>query len=180
MISSSIVWSIALAAALVNAADEPPSSTPLGSLYAYGTGIDGLPIIYSDGVAVLGWGVPSFADVATNVSFTQSNSSLTAQPNSTDLENEWSNSLLYIDTHPGGMSDVGFTTSSNTSYTTTGFDFWGRQLLWLGEDESAGVGRSFWASPMVGNDEFYKLFWNADNQAISDSVPVVIKRLPPP
>lgn len=86
MISSSIVWSIALAAAIVNAADEPPSSTPLGSLYAYGTGIDGLPIIYSDGelyptplacclsltpssgVAILGWGVPPFADVATNVS----------------------------------------------------------------------------------------------------------------
>lgn len=67
------------------AADVTPESTPVGSLYAYGSGLSGLPVIYSDGqtldstlenssslthspgVAVLGWGQPSIATIATNL-----------------------------------------------------------------------------------------------------------------
>ena len=81
----------------------------------------------------------------------------------------------------GALSDVGFTAtnSTNDTRTTTGFQFYGRQLLWLGADD-AGAGRSFWASPLHGADGFYKLFWNADNSVIEDAVPVAIKRLPPP
>ena len=66
-------------------ADVTSESTPVGSLYAYGSGLSGLPVIYSDGeivdytleggalltyppgVAVLGWGQPSIATVATNL-----------------------------------------------------------------------------------------------------------------
>jgi hypothetical protein len=33
---------------------------------------------------------------------------------------------------------------------------------------------------MIGDERFYKLFWNADNEAVNGSVPVAIKRLPPP
>lgn len=70
------------AAAVADAAAVP--TTPLGTLYAYGSGISGLPLIYSDGrwnaviwlslltrgpgSAILGWGVPTFATTATNLS----------------------------------------------------------------------------------------------------------------
>ena len=48
------------------------------------------------------------------------------------------------------------------------------------EFKDAGAGRSFWAAPMPDNSGFYKLFWNADNNALNGSVPVAVKRLPPP
>lgn len=100
------------------------------------------------------------------------------------MASNWTNQLLYIETQPGAMSDVAFTAanstgSSNSSRATTGFEFYGRQLLWMG-DEDSGAGRSFWASPLEGDEGFYKLFWNADNAALEDAVPVAIKRLPPP
>ena len=89
MLSPMYACGLALALSLVKA-DSPSESTattPLGSLYAYGSGISGLPIIYSDGefrcnecrfawssvliitlgVAVLGWGQPAVATVATNL-----------------------------------------------------------------------------------------------------------------
>lgn len=108
---------------------------------------------------------------------------LVARPNDTTAAVSWNSSLLYVNTRPGAKSDVGFVPSGNASYTTTGWEFYGRQLLWEGNDTSAGAGRAFWASSMSaldGGNGFYKLFWNADNTALNDAVPVVIKRLPPP
>lgn len=35
-------------------ANAVPSSTPVGSFYAYGSGISGLPLFYSDGEEHLG------------------------------------------------------------------------------------------------------------------------------
>lgn len=46
-VMASIAWAIAFSLAVANAV---PASTPLGSLYAYGSGISGLPIFYSDGM----------------------------------------------------------------------------------------------------------------------------------
>lgn len=48
MFSSARTLSFALALALVRA-DVVTEGTPIGSLYAYGSGISGLPVIYSDG-----------------------------------------------------------------------------------------------------------------------------------
>ena len=81
-----------------------------------------------------------------------------------------SNALKFIHTY----------TSTNNTRTSTGFDFYGRQLMWLGGDEDAGAGRSFWAAPMLDDSGFYKLFWNSDNEVVNGSVPVAIKKLPPP
>lgn len=49
MLFSAHIASFALALGLVAAADVPTEGTPLGSLYAYGSGLSGLPVIYSDG-----------------------------------------------------------------------------------------------------------------------------------
>lgn len=48
MLSSIYAWGLALGLCLVKA-DSPTEGTPLGSLYAYGSGMSGLPVIYSDG-----------------------------------------------------------------------------------------------------------------------------------
>jgi hypothetical protein len=48
MFSSARALGFALALALVRA-DVVSEGTPIGSLYAYGSGISGLPVIYSDG-----------------------------------------------------------------------------------------------------------------------------------
>lgn len=48
MFPSAHALGFALALALVRA-DVVSEGTPIGSLYAYGSGISGLPVIYSDG-----------------------------------------------------------------------------------------------------------------------------------
>jgi hypothetical protein len=109
------------------------------------------------------------------------NTSLIAEPNNTAVASNWTTPYLYIETREGALSDVAFTEingSSHSTKMTTGFDFYGRQLLWLG-DADAGVGRSFWASPM-NETGFYKLFWNSDNAAVGAAVPVTLKSQPPP
>lgn len=54
MLPSLYTWAVvALGVVTANAADAPPGSTPLGSLYAYGKGISGLPLMYSDGKCIL-------------------------------------------------------------------------------------------------------------------------------
>ncbi|RMY82569.1 hypothetical protein D0862_11971 [Hortaea werneckii] len=196
-------WGLTLALSLVKA-DSPTegtATTPLGSLYAYGNDISGLPVISSDGVAVLGWGQPAVATIATNLTcksidaphviaskliepvVTHVNSSLVAEPNNTAVASNWTTPLLCIEIQPGAVSDVTFASSDispNDTRVCIDFEFYGRQLLWMGSDEDAGVGRSFWASPLNGSSDFYKLFWNSDNTAVEGSVPVAIKKLPPP
>jgi len=48
MFPSAHAWGFALVLALARA-DIVTEGTPIGSLYAYGSGIPGLPVIYSDG-----------------------------------------------------------------------------------------------------------------------------------
>lgn len=119
-----------------------------------------------------------------DIAVTYTGSSLEASPNDTTFSSNWTTPLLCINAGPGAQGDVGFTASGNETYVTTGWDFYGRQLLWDGTaNSSVGAGRSFWASPMSaleGGDGFYKLIWNADNALLNGSVPVAIKRLPPP
>jgi len=114
---------------------------------------------------------------------TQANTSLIAEPNNTAIASNWTTPLFYIETRAGALADVGFgasDTSTNSSRTSTGFDFYGRQLLWFDTNEDAGAGRSFWAAPSLDDSGFYRLFWNSDNEALDGSVPVAIKKLPPP
>ncbi|RMY67121.1 hypothetical protein D0864_11660 [Hortaea werneckii] len=174
-------WGLALALSLVKA-DSPTentATTPLGSLYAYGSGISGLPIIYSDAPTSPMSVPPKLIEPVV----THANSSLVAEPNNTAVASNWTTPLLCIETQPGAKSDVTFASSDispNDTRVCTGFEFYGRQLLWLGSDEDAGVGRSFWASPLNGSSEFYKLFWNSDNTAMEGTVPVAVKKMPPP
>lgn len=121
----------------------------------------------------------------TNCLVTHVDDTLVATPNNTNVASNWTTPLLAIETRPGAKSDVTFVeeghdSSNNDSLVSDGFEFYGRQLLWLGADEDSGAGRSFWASPLDGEDSLYKLFWNADNNAEEGTVPVTLKRQAPP
>ncbi|KAM0723396.1 hypothetical protein Q7P37_000382 [Cladosporium fusiforme] len=180
--SLTLCWyALAVCVTLTNAADVSTDETPVGTLYAYGQNVSGLPLFYADGIALLGYGHPKDVSAAVNVTFfdDDSTTSLTSTPNNTAFEGNWTKPLLYIDTRKGSFREVGFTSSSNNSYTTTGFKFWGRQLLWTGTSEDGSVGRSFWAAPR-GSDGVWSLYWNPDNEASEIAVPVVLKRQPPP
>lgn len=83
-----------------------------------------------------------------------------------------------MDTTTGALADVGFTSDPNTTYTTTGFFFYGRQLLWDSNDTDAGIGRSFWAV-RAEDDRFWRLLWNADNISDDEAVPLAVKTSPP-
>jgi hypothetical protein len=104
---------------------------------------------------------------------------LISTPNNTALASNWTNPLLYINTQTGTFDQAGFVSDSNTTYTTAGFVFWGRILLFTGESADGSVGRSFWAEPH-GEEGFWRLLWNSDNAASDSAVPIVLKRQPPP
>lgn len=106
-------------------------------------------------------------------------SSLISTPNDTSLASNWTTPLLYIDTNPAALNQAGFAPEHGTNYTTTGFAFWGRSLIYSPTTDDDSVGRSFWAAPQ-GETGFWNLLWNADNSASANAVPVVLKREPPP
>ena len=203
----------------LTSADE----TPVGSLYAYGANISGLPLFYGDGqylhqttttnpfpastdtipgMAYLGNGHPESISTAANLTcssaqlpsppdrtskLTQSTvhidntaKTLISTPNNTALASNWTTPLLYINTQTGSFDSAGFVSDSNTTYTTAGFVFWGRILLFTGESVDGSVGRSFWAEPYGEEKGFWRLLWNSDNAASDSAVPVVLKRQPPP
>jgi hypothetical protein len=150
------------------------------------------------GVALLGNGHPEGVSIAANLScewlqasicthtprwylavhIDNTATTLISNPNDTALASNWSTPLLYINTKTSAFDPAGFVAESNTTYTTSGFMFFGRTLLWSGESADGSVGRSFWASPR--GDGFWNLLWNADNAASDSAVPVVLKRQPPP
>jgi hypothetical protein len=105
---------------------------------------------------------------------------LISTPNNTALASNWTTPLLYINTQTGSFDSAGFVSDSNTTYTTAGFVFWGRILLFTGESVDGSVGRSFWAEPYGEEKGFWRLLWNSDNAASESAVPVVLKRQPPP
>lgn len=68
---------VALLAAHVNAAalsNRQTTESTLGSFYAYGEGLDGLPVFWSDETAFIGLEPPQDSTVATNVTCKHPNS----------------------------------------------------------------------------------------------------------
>lgn len=133
------------------------ATTSVGTLYGYGANLTGLPLFYGDGIAYLGNQPP--ADVVTVTNLTCEPASVLflrfeliravsitsdgalvgktldrslVQPVETDL---------FIDQATGAFVSAGFTAPTNTSVTITGFELFGRLLVW---QSSSGEIRSKW------------------------------------
>ncbi|GIZ38369.1 hypothetical protein CKM354_000178700 [Cercospora kikuchii] len=147
------------------------------ALWAYGVGIHGMPLFYSDGFAYLGHEAPADAQVSTNVSFTVSDDgSFTANPvNSTVTD--WTSPKLTIDNNPGALSPVSFTSGDNSSLTTSGFDLWGTLLIWVSSEGAVDI--KWYAEPVDAYNRTWALKWNVDNTIGNQSIPIALKTLPP-
>ncbi|KAN0108504.1 hypothetical protein V8E51_008246 [Hyaloscypha variabilis] len=161
------------------------------SLFVYGTdssgnGPNGGPIIYVDGLAYTGTTVaPSWATVATNITFTLDPDSTTtawtiSPSNSTVTFN--STESLYIVPTTGLFTQVGFSSSSATLPTdavTTGFSFFGTNVAYAADESDYEL--MFWAAP-TNSSGLYALYWDAAASTadlVNGSFPVTIKTTAP-
>ncbi|KAK4546389.1 hypothetical protein LTR36_002066 [Oleoguttula mirabilis] len=170
----SAVASIVHARAVVAERD----TTSIGELYGYATNISGLPLFYGDGVAYIGNVRPQNISFATNVTFAEVDEQLVASPTNLTLttDGNWTTPRLFIDQTAGAFDSAGFTTSSNTTVTTTGFTLFGTLLVW---ESTAGLLESKWYATPTDQEGLWYLKWNVDNVLAMSAVPLVLKNLAP-
>ncbi|KAF3761601.1 hypothetical protein M406DRAFT_74551 [Cryphonectria parasitica EP155] len=184
MISFKYLTMLVLGAALTTASPAintaRASSDAAAPYFAYGTGVNGLPLWYGDGVAYLGKFHPSNVTNSANVTLTLSDKSIKTVVNKTNsADPDVGSSLLYINTVSGAFSEVGFTNDSSTDeHTTTGFGLLGTMLVW--ENSKGDLDSSWYAEPVTEDQTVYKLLWNTDLVSSDTAVAVVLKKTPPP
>ncbi|KAL3424484.1 hypothetical protein PVAG01_03765 [Phlyctema vagabunda] len=148
------------------------------TLYAYGTNISGLPILYGDGLAYIG------AEESSNLSsLTWEISNTGTEPwNVTTSDGSNSNSStaasFYIIDDGTSFAAAGFlsaNTTTTTNMSTTGFSMFGGQVIHIADSMYEA---QFWAQA-TAQDGVWSLMWNADGSTQVDSVPVAVKTLPP-
>ncbi|KAH8782454.1 hypothetical protein BGZ57DRAFT_239107 [Hyaloscypha finlandica] len=160
-------------------------------LYVYGTdssgnGPNGGPVFYADGLAYAGTAAaPSWATVATNVTFTlDSDSTTTAwtiSPNNSTVSFNSTKSMYIVPT-TGSFTQVGFSSSNDTLPTdavTTGFTFFGTSVAYAASDSDYEM--MFWATA-TNTTGIYALYWNAaasNDDIVNGSFPVTVKATPP-
>ncbi|KAM3084157.1 hypothetical protein ACMFMG_001743 [Clarireedia jacksonii] len=145
-------------------------------LYAYGTGIGGLPVYYSDGLAYVGNSVPNGSKVHTNITFTPAtNNDWVITPTSSNVT--ISNSpVLYIEPSTFSLTNVGFTDIGKGE--TSGFLLFGNWAMWKGYD-SKQLASNFYATPVEGCDGVFSLMWNEGQQDDGISISVAVRKLAP-
>ncbi|KFY81323.1 hypothetical protein V500_11531 [Pseudogymnoascus sp. VKM F-4518 (FW-2643)] len=155
-----------LGATLCEAADSVSASNL--TLYAYGRNITGLTVFYGDSLAYIGTTPPSGASVASNITFsTTDTTSETATWNITSTNSVFSTTpSLYIVPTNNTFSQVGFYNSSNNSSlptggVTTGFFLFGNYLSYIASDGT--MQQQFWAQATDINGT-WKLMWNAGGE----------------
>lgn len=168
------------------------------TLFAYGGPTNGAPVIFADGTilfllypiqltAVLGFAyigqtIPTFASVATNITFT-SDSETSTQPwtiaaNSSSLSfNE--TLVMYITPNTGGFTAVGFASDNATlptNATTTGFTWLGSFVAFAASESD--IQMQFWANETT-DAGLYALYWDGDGGELTGGFPVTLKSTPP-
>ncbi|RYP66627.1 hypothetical protein DL771_007696 [Monosporascus sp. 5C6A] len=174
-------WALLLGAA-VNAATIPSRADPEQSfgLYAYGEGIGGLPVFYNEGMAF----VTDFTTANTTdmvpVSFTFSDTTFTAQPNTTSNNSSSSPgfdvAVLSIPADDAPYRQVHFLVNDTSDgKITSGFGFFGAMVFLQGSDGSLQT--QFYAES-TDTEGIWALAW--DDADAEGAVPVTIKDTPPP
>ncbi|KAF4996685.1 hypothetical protein FDECE_12337 [Fusarium decemcellulare] len=149
------------------------------ALYAYGSGIGGLPMFSSGSEIYLG----NFSHVddpeAAPVILTPGDDTWSGSPNTTgDASGQkptWSNYTFAV---PGPSSSSHNVTlvngTADSSNLVTSFVFYGSFVM-VDED---GELSSLWYGVPSGNDGVFSLGWNASGDS-SEQIPITLKRTPP-
>ncbi|TGO62005.1 hypothetical protein BCON_0023g00650 [Botryotinia convoluta] len=167
------------------------SPTDSFHLYAYGTGIGGLPVYYSDGNAFIGNTVPANSKVNANITFTPTSSSewiVTPSSSNVTLTNT-TTSALVINPSSSGLTNVGFTgavvgnsttkglsASTAGNGTTKGFIAFGNWAMWKNPSTEKIVS-NFYATPVC--DGVWQLMWNAEEIDDGSSISVAVRKTAP-
>jgi len=159
------------------------------TIFAYGAATPGLPVFYADGLAYIGRTPPTFATMATNITFATDSTSTTvpwtiAANSTTQSFNETLD--LYIVTTADSFTQVGFASSDTlpTDANTTGFTWFGSSVAFAASDSNFEL--QFWANATT-EEGIYGLYWNtattaaaaADGTVMDGSFPVTLKSTPP-
>ncbi|KAN0099925.1 hypothetical protein V8E51_013700 [Hyaloscypha variabilis] len=150
------------------------TTTTSATIYAYGTNISGLPLVYglSDGLAYIA-DTSSFPSTLSAITWDITTDTSTAWNATTS--NSTSVGSFFI-TPGSSLGAVGFTSANTTSaVTTTGFSLFGEQVVFV---NGSTYESQFWASS-TDTDGVWALYWNSDGIEEGSSVPVVLKTIGP-
>ncbi|TGJ82512.1 hypothetical protein E0Z10_g6243 [Xylaria hypoxylon] len=149
------------------AAAAPPSGQ--FGLYAYGGGIDGAQVFYSN--AFIGDQTQMNDDEAASVVFTANNNAFIGNPNMGSSRGfpSWSNKAFFIPASTSSSHNVGFTSKTSgdpdAGVDTSGFTFYGATALHLNADNSL---HGLWYVLPTQSKKIWSLHWNATTADKSD------------
>ncbi|KAF5549866.1 hypothetical protein FMEXI_4118 [Fusarium mexicanum] len=169
------------AASLLATAATAASNTDAFSLYAYGTGVGGLPI-FSSGSEIF---VGNFSKIddseAAPILFTVGDDAWSASPNTTGYaegrEPSWSNLTFAVPGPSSSSHSVKLTNSTaDTDAYVTDLMFYGTFVM----VEEDGQMTSLWYATPSETDGVYVIGWNSSDAGLSDNkVTITLKRTPP-
>ncbi|KAK1980439.1 hypothetical protein LZ30DRAFT_782754 [Colletotrichum cereale] len=182
-----VLLSIAAVAAAVPTVNLPRASFPDKNapfqVYAYGTGIGGLPMFSAGGEAYFGDHSKFNDPNAAPVIFTPAPDNVWhGAPNTTALNStatpSWSNLTFSIPAEGASDHGVGLVGPDSTTpdRQTNGFTFYGSVVIVEG---GSGSVESMWYATPSSIDGIYSLKWNATGDAADDKIILALKKTPP-
>ncbi|KAI0394164.1 hypothetical protein F5Y17DRAFT_458207 [Xylariaceae sp. FL0594] len=157
---------------------------PFG-LYAYGSGIGGAPVFYSQDMAFIGDQTQIGDEEAARVIFTAGpNNSLFSNP-ADSASKSWANKAFFIPSRTSKSHHVGFTNTDtpepDADIDTSGFIFYGATALHQGGPDNDLQGL-WYAVPTTQSKRVWALQWNAtddDGLAKDDKIAVTLRTVAP-
>ncbi|KAJ5872582.1 uncharacterized protein N7529_004935 [Penicillium soppii] len=147
--------------------DARQSTAPF-KLYAYGKGISGLPVFYKNGISTS----KSMTQIASS---TDSSNNWNAYPSSTELSAPFSTNMLCLSQGNTSANPVSFCGTSKAERSDRLTDIWtlyGNYVLVT----ISGV--NFYAKSN-GTDGLYSLLWSTSAEAMTDTIPLVLRTTKP-
>ncbi|KAI0508864.1 hypothetical protein F5B22DRAFT_378582 [Xylaria bambusicola] len=154
------------------------AATPIDpfGLYAYGPGISGARVFYSNELAFIGNQTQIDDEEAASVLFNKwgPNNELIANPEGGSSPPSWSNKAFYIPAARSPSHDVGFTLEPDTDMDTSGFIFYGATMLHASSGDNNL--RSLWYAVPTRYEKVWSLQWNTTGDG---HVAVTLRKVPP-
>ncbi|KAI1420020.1 hypothetical protein F5Y12DRAFT_165646 [Xylaria sp. FL1777] len=157
---------------------SPTASGQFG-LYAYGGGIGGAQVFYSNGVAFVGNQTQMEDEEAASVVFTTGpNNAFVGNPDMKSSRGipSWSNKAFFIPTSTSSSHDVGFTSKTGTDRDTSGFVFYGATALHQSADKTL---QGLWYVLPTQARRVWSLHWNATSDKGDGHLSVTLRSVAP-
>ncbi|KAI0467704.1 hypothetical protein F4859DRAFT_231110 [Xylaria cf. heliscus] len=180
MLSPLVLFAPCLVLGSVLAKDAAPAG-PFG-LYAYGGGIAGAQVFYSNDVAYIGNQTQMNDDEAALVVFTTGpNNGLVGNPDMKTSRGfpSWSNKAFFVPTSTAASHRVGFTSKMSdpdADADTGGFVFYGATALHQSADNTL---HGLWYAVPTFSPKIWALQWNATADDGSGYISVTLRNTPP-